>query len=65
MKKRIYVTTDEGESFSTYDILVDPKTLKLHPTLAGWVLGHDPDQVRIYEDQRFTWSQFKHACSCQ
>lgn len=43
----IYVTTNEGEEFKAYDVPVDPKTMKPHPTMAGWLLGHDPNQVCI------------------
>ena len=44
-RSTIYVTTDEGETFSTYNVPVDPRTLKIHPTMPGWILGHDPNQV--------------------
>ena len=43
----VYVTTDEGATFVTYNnIPVNPMTLKIHPTMAGWILGHDPNQVQ-------------------
>ena len=38
-KSAIYITTDEGETFRSYDIPVDPRTLKIHPTMTGWILG--------------------------
>ena len=41
----IYVTTDKGETFRSYNIPVDPRTLKVHPTMPGWILGHDSYQV--------------------
>ena len=41
----IYVTTDEGETFTVRSVPVDPKTMKMHPTMLGWILGHDPYQV--------------------
>ena len=41
----IYVTTNEGETFNVYTIPADPRTLKVHPTLARWILGHDVLQV--------------------
>ena len=41
----IYVTSDEGETFSSYNIPVNPRTLKIHPTMPGWILGHDQHQV--------------------
>ena len=43
----IYVTFDEGRRFTAYSIPVDPKTLKVHPTMAGWLLGHDSVAVCI------------------
>ena len=45
--RMIYVTTDEGETFSWYTIPADPRTLKVHPTLALWILGYDALQVRM------------------
>lgn len=42
----IYVSTDEGETFNLYTIPADPKTLKVHPTLARWILGYDASQVK-------------------
>ena len=45
-ESRIYVTTDEGATFVTYNnISVNPMTLKIHPTMPGWILGHDQHQV--------------------
>ena len=41
----IYITSDEGETFSSYNIPVNPRTLKIHPTMPGWILGHDHHQV--------------------
>ena len=43
----IYVTTDEGANFTSYNIPVDPKILKIHPTMTGWILGYDSNQVQI------------------
>ena len=45
VRSTVYVTFNEGETFSSYDTPVDPTTLKIHPTMPGWILGHDPDQV--------------------
>jgi len=45
-RSTIYVTTDEGLTFSAYTIPVNPRTLKLHPTMPGWILGHDRQQVQ-------------------
>ena len=42
---KIYVTTDEGDTFRSYSIPVDPRTLKVHPTMTGWILGHGRYQV--------------------
>ena len=44
-RSMIYVTTDEGETFRSYSIPVNPRTLKIHPSMPGWILGHDSDQV--------------------
>ena len=44
-RSTIYVTTDEGETFSSYNVPVNPRTLKIHPTMPGWILGHDPYRV--------------------
>ena len=46
-RSTIYVTTDEGETFRSYNnIPVNPRTLKVHPTMPGWILGHDYEQVQ-------------------
>ena len=45
-RRMIYVTTDEGETFNSYNIPVDPTTIKPHPTMTGWILGHDSAQVQ-------------------
>ena len=42
---KIYVTTNEGDTFRSYSIPVDPRTLKVHPTMTGWILGHGHYQV--------------------
>ena len=47
-RSTLYVTTDEGETFRSYSIPVNPRTLKIHPTMPGWILGHDSDQVQIF-----------------
>ena len=46
MQSTVYVTFNEGETFSSYNTPVNPRTLKIHPTMPGWILGHDPNQVR-------------------
>ena len=46
--RRIYVTTNEGATFITRTIPVDPQTLKPHPTMPGWILGYDPYQVQYW-----------------
>ena len=35
----IYITTNEGDTFTMYTIPVDPKRLQIHPTMPGWLLG--------------------------
>lgn len=42
----IYVTTNEGETFNSYAIPADPRTLKVHPTLSRWILGYDVVEVK-------------------
>ena len=51
-RSTLYVTTDEGETFRSYSIPVNPKTLKIHPTMPGWILGHDSDQVQMFLDSK-------------
>lgn len=45
VRSTVYVTFNEGEAFRSYNTPVDPTTLKIHPSMPGWILGHDPDQV--------------------
>ena len=42
----IYTTVDEGVTYSAHSIRVDPMQMKIHPTMAGWILGYDPYQVQ-------------------
>ena len=42
----IYVTIDEGVTYSARNISVDPTRMKIHPTMAGWILGYNPSQVQ-------------------
>ena len=38
IRETLYVTTDEGETFTTYATPVNPRTLKVHPTKPGWII---------------------------
>ena len=42
----IYVTVDEGVTYSASSTRVDTTQMKIHPTMAGWILGFDYLQVR-------------------
>ena len=42
--RTIYVSTDEGESYTYYSVPVDPKSLLFHPTEKDWILGLDDIQ---------------------
>ena len=46
-RSTIYVTTDEGDTFRSYSIPVDPRTLKIHPTMPGWILGRANDRYQV------------------
>lgn len=37
----MYVSKDEGVSYSHYSVPVDPRSLLFHPTQSDWVLGYD------------------------
>ena len=39
--RMVYVSNDEGESYTYYSVPVDPKSLLYHPTEKNWVLGFD------------------------
>jgi len=44
-KQMIYVSTDEGVSYNARTIPVDQKSLRIHPTKNGWMLGVDSSNV--------------------
>lgn len=37
--KRLYLSSDEGLTWSRIDIPFSPDTLVLHPSEPGWILG--------------------------
>ena len=41
---KLYVSTDEGNSFITRNLSsnINPRSLLLHPTVGKWFLAHDP-----------------------
>jgi len=46
IKKTIYISTDEGLTYTGRDIPVDQTSLAIHPTQNGWMLGIDFNHVR-------------------
>ncbi|XP_065899121.1 VPS10 domain-containing receptor SorCS1-like isoform X4 [Dysidea avara] len=55
-KSQIYVTTDGGEIFTSYNVPVDPTSLKLHPTMPNWILGSSTRTLWYSRDMGRTWS---------
>ena len=43
----IYVSHDEGGTYTDYSVPVDPKSLKFHPTKRDWVLGFDDAENKL------------------
>lgn len=55
--KRLYLSSDEGLTWSRIDIPFPPDTLVLHPSEPGWILGFSlfDMQVRVKKLISFSW----------
>ena len=45
--RTIYVSHDEGGTYTHYSVSVDPKSLMFHPTKSDWVLGFDDTENKL------------------
>lgn len=58
--KRLYLSSDEGLTWSRIDIPFPPDTLVLHPSEPGWILGFSlfDMQVSVKKLIFYSWENF-------
>ncbi|XP_069140405.1 VPS10 domain-containing receptor SorCS1-like isoform X2 [Argopecten irradians] len=67
MQPLLYISEDEGRTWTTSQIGFEPEKLYMHPTLENWVLGYTIMTYRLYVSSDFgkTWTLLKEDVAMQ